>query len=841
MAIISSYPYDVTIQDNDAWIGTDSINRQTKQYTANSIAKYLNINGKLSVGGQMVYGFSSVPLGGTGTFSLPNGGGSSAFSAINSIKISILEKSGQNVVPFISYLVGSEILINAQDEAGSFGHYGITSYIVDPDNSGFYIMGLSYIGGNGNITSDKLYDIVNFTKSTTAEVEAVNSGLGINITGTTKQPVVNIDYSGSNNFIEIAPEITSVDPTIYSPELLVSKSNPGEPVSEVKKIKVSNITLDKLGNPSSSISLNNFNINNLAAPINDDQAVNRGYLNSALTGYVQSVTGGDGVSVTGSSATPAVAVDYSAGVDNLIQSATATTNISVDSNFGPYILKSEDNPSVANGVVEKIRLNDISLSSFDSPTYNLSLNNKKITLLGSPSTSTDAANKAYVDSETSLRVQSVTGGNGISVTGSSTTPTVAVDYSEGADNLIQAATATNNVALGTVGDYILKSKSNPYGTNQAVEKIRLSDITLSAFASPTLDFSFGSKKITNLNSPSSSTDAANKAYVDAAIVGGLFYQGGYNASTNTPVIDTSGTLSITSLGSGGGPLTGTFPATTTSGSGSGMTIYVQLNSAGNITTARVVDRGSGYTVGSTVSVADAISGHTGSYFTIQNIPLASVKKGFTYTVTADGTFFGEQLRIGDVLIAESNDPSSIDDWTTVQNNIDIASATQVGIGNVVAGDAASVAYSNGTATVSVEDSTASNKGAVIVSPGEAMNVAYSNGTATVSVEDSTASNKGAVIVAGGTNISVAYVNGTATVTNTYTSPTSSASGSIAAGQTSATVTHNFGTKNVVVLTTKASGDQVYCDVYKTTNTVVVSINSGASQGSAVSIKVYKIT
>jgi len=78
------------------------------------------------------------------------------------------------------------------------------------------------------------------------------------------------------------------------------------------------------------------------------------------------------------------------------------------------------------------------------------------------------------------------------------------------------------------------------------------------------------------------------------------------------------------------------------------------------------------------------------------------------------------------------------------------------------------------------------------------------------------------------------------VTNTYTNPASSDSGIISAGQTSATVTHNFGTTSVVVETTKANGDQVYCDVNKTTNTVVVSINSGASQGSAVNIKVYKI-
>ena len=41
MAIINSYPKDINIQDKDAWIGTDSYNRQTRQYTAEAVAKYL--------------------------------------------------------------------------------------------------------------------------------------------------------------------------------------------------------------------------------------------------------------------------------------------------------------------------------------------------------------------------------------------------------------------------------------------------------------------------------------------------------------------------------------------------------------------------------------------------------------------------------------------------------------------------------------------------------------------------------------------------------------------------------------------------------------------------------
>ena len=99
------------------------------------------------------------------------------------------------------------------------------------------------------------------------------------------------------------------------------------------------------------------------------------------------------------------------------------------------------------------------------------------------------------------------------------------------------------------------------------------------------------------------TSAAVKAYADSVIVGGLIYQGGYDAATNTPDLTTSPN---------------------------------------------------------------------------------SILKGWTYTVTVEGTFFGEQLRVGDVLIAEVNDPSALGDWTTVQNNIDLASDTQVGIGNVKA-------------------------------------------------------------------------------------------------------------------------------------------------------------
>ena len=112
------------------------------------------------------------------------------------------------------------------------------------------------------------------------------------------------------------------------------------------------------------------------------------------------------------------------------------------------------------------------------------------------------------------------------------------------------------------------------------------------------------------------------------------------------------------------------------------------------------------------AVTGALS-YQGGYDAANNVPdldsnpSSSIKKGWTYTVTSDGSFFTEQVRVGDVLIAEVDAPTALSDWTTVQNNIDLADLTTVGIGNVNAATAAaldglSVTYSSGTADVGLD-------------------------------------------------------------------------------------------------------------------------------------------
>ena len=160
MARISSYPRDLEVNDQDAWIGTESNNRLTRNFTAQAVANYLNIKGKISISGQMVFQFSDVPTL-EGEFTGPADG--SALAAITTMQISGIDSSGQNTVAFMQYLVDNDILISEQNNIDEFGHFKITGYTALGNN--LYTLNLTNIGGNGNLDLNKYYDFATFTIS----------------------------------------------------------------------------------------------------------------------------------------------------------------------------------------------------------------------------------------------------------------------------------------------------------------------------------------------------------------------------------------------------------------------------------------------------------------------------------------------------------------------------------------------------------------------------------------------------------------------------------------------------------------------------------------------------
>ena len=106
--------------------------------------------------------------------------------------------------------------------------------------------------------------------------------------------------------------------------------------------------------------------------------------------------------------------------------------------------------------------------------------------------------------------------------------------------------------------------------------------------------------------------------------------------------------------------------------------YIDSSVAGGLIYQGGFDGSTGFVTGT----SDYLDNRTGSN-------QIAVNKGWTYTVTAAGTFYGEVVEVGDVLIAEDDLASgtgALTDWTTVQNNIDFATAgTDTGGGAAIVG------------------------------------------------------------------------------------------------------------------------------------------------------------
>ena len=273
--------------------------------------------------------------------------------------------------------------------------------------------------------------------------------------------------------------------------------------------------------------------------------------------------------------------------------------------------------------------------------------------------------------------------------------------------------------------------------------------------------------------PSISTNAASKSYVDSTFAGSgaLIFQGGYNAATNTPDLDST--------------------------------------------------------------------------------PSAAIKQGWTYAVTNAGSFFSETVEDGDLLIAESDSPTALSDWTVVQNNIGIATAgsTDGGTTKGISGfDSANFTVTaNGWAQIKpggISDAELASTFNKIIGTDSDVNTSGINVIDTISLTDgvvtspiatrnlptASTTNQGVVEMADAAEVTAG------TITNKAISPatllgshqaesysvafpsSTTNSFSVAAG------THKLGTGPFIIQTYGKGGDQIFMDVTANPGTGEVSLD-----------------
>jgi len=136
-------------------------------------------------------------------------------------------------------------------------------------------------------------------------------------------------------------------------------------------------------------------------------------------------------------------------------------------------------------------------------------------------------------------VTSVTASNGAKVTGTATTvPNVEVDYS--AAGIV--ASAGGHSGFAESDDKILLGDDSAGG---AVVEAPLVDIPLNVLGTPTASLSIGGEKLTSVASGTAGTDGVNLGQVQALVAGVGVFQGGYDASTNSPAIAGASNIALT--------------------------------------------------------------------------------------------------------------------------------------------------------------------------------------------------------------------------------------------------------------------------------------------------------
>lgn len=528
-------------------------------------------------------------------------------------------------------------------------------------------------------------------------------------------------------------------------------------------------------------------------------AGNTGTSQTISTGDTASILG-TGVITTAASATDTITITHS----NVTRTDTTS---SASPAFGGTFTAVDSLTSSAQGHVTAINLKTVTLPipiNTDT-TYTLPV-------------SAGAANTAVID----LTAGGSGSGIASSVTFSGTTNEIEITEVVGNNGTITIGLPNNVTVTGTL---------TVSGTGQS---------------------SFGGQ-VTIPLTPSANTDAASKNYVDQSNIGQSIFQGGYNAATNTPDLDVAPSALIKKGWFWAVTNTGVFFAETVQ---PGDLIYANIDNPGaTFANWTVVQSGQdiageGATDGATVK---GIAGFNSAHFNVtangwvsSDIYAGGSVLGIVPSGGASTTF----LRGDGTWVIPTNTTYSTA-TSTVQGLVELFSDTvQTVAGNAVSATAArtygvqlnssgqmvvNVPWTDTTPVTSVSASAVNDRLGLAVTPttGAVVVGLNINGLANIGA-GGTASDDSLPIYDNSTGINkLVKALDLAIAANTFTTAT----GTIAIGALSGTVTHSFGI-NTIVQTIDSTGATVFCDVTRTATTVVATIS--VVQATAITILVQRI-
>tara|TARA_R110001599_G_scaffold6811_1_gene33951 strand:+ start:12 stop:1718 length:1707 start_codon:yes stop_codon:yes gene_type:complete len=383
---------------------------------------------------------------------------------------------------------------------------------------------------------------------------------------------------------------------------------------------------------------------------------------------------------SGQTATIAQGVGMTTALDT--RTITVSLNEATSTVRGGIELFSDTDQSVAANAV----------STTASRTYGLQLNSSGQGVVNVPWTDTSGMTSWTVtaDSGGSVTVgdgQTVDWAGGTGITTAYSTPsgnrTVTITNSKPFDSLTLASTSGSNSTIANSGTITLAAGAGITTTNNGSGQVTIEATGSGSMSSFTLTGDSGTNQT-----------IADGNTLDVA--------GGTNISTVVGTTDTV-TVNLDDSITLAGDLTVTGGDITLGGAGriQGVDTVTDATDAANKNYVDTQLAGSGLLIFQ--------GGYNAATNTpnLDNTPSLDIKKGWSYVVTAAGNFFTEAVEVGDLLIAEQDDPTTLANWTTVQNNVDLATAANVGIGNVNidgAGtkDGLALVYSSGTATVGLD-------------------------------------------------------------------------------------------------------------------------------------------